>query len=110
MAEQLTIPELNGGVPLDDPTDSQLYVVKDGADYPLNFNDMFKFIYRSNPSESCNGSEGQVITYSTPFINLKPHIFDFLGIGIEVTAWDENGFTITSYGSGTFGYLTMKSQ
>jgi C-terminal processing protease CtpA/Prc len=36
----------------------------------------------------------------------KPIIVDYEGIGIEVTAFDDNGFTITSLSAGTFGYLT----
>lgn len=110
MAELTKMADLNGGVPIDDPTDCQFWVSKAGADYPIDFDTFFRYIYRANPSESCDGTMGQVIAYSETFLNVKPQIFDFLGIGIEVTAWDENGFTINSYGAGTFGYLTIKSR
>jgi hypothetical protein len=67
----------------------------------------FEEVVRSNDSENCDGTEGQVITYSSPLTNAqKPIIVDYEGIGIEVTAFDDNGFTITSLSAGTFGYLT----
>ena len=73
----------------------------------LQSSQAFEDVARSNDAESCNGSVGQVITYSSPLTNAqKPIIVDFAGIGIEVTAFDNNGFTITSLSAGTFGYLT----
>lgn len=67
----------------------------------------FEDVARSNDAETCNGTVGQVITYSTPLTNAQsPIIVDKSGIGIEVTAFDDNGFTITSLSAGTFGYLT----
>jgi hypothetical protein len=110
MAEQVTIPELNEGVPLSDATDSQFYVVKDGQDYPLNFDTIFAYIYRANPELTADGTEGQTITYSTPFLNIKPTIFDPLGLGIELVSWDETGFVINSYGTGNFAYITLKTR
>lgn len=67
----------------------------------------FETVARRNDNESCNGAAGQVITYSSTLTNAgKPIIDDFEGIGIEVTAFDNDGFTITSLASGNFGYLT----
>lgn len=110
MAEQQTILELNGGVPLDDPTSGVLYMVKDGVDYPLEFDTLFKYIYRANPDEDADGTNGQTIIYSTPFLNVKPSIFDPLGLGVELVSWDENGFTINSYGAGKFSWITIKNR
>jgi hypothetical protein len=67
----------------------------------------FEDVARSNDSESCDGTVEQVIVYSSPLINAQsPIIVDKNGIGIEVTAFDDDGFTITSLAAGTFGYLT----
>lgn len=66
---------------------------------------------RANDNVSANGSAGQVITYSTPMTSaVRPIINDYNGLGIIVTAFDANGFTITSLTSGYFGYLTTLNQ
>ena len=63
---------------------------------------------RKEDSESCDGSVNQVIAYSSSLTNAgRPIINDHEGIGIEVTAFDEDGFTITSLSAGTFGYITF---
>lgn len=62
--------------------------------------------YRRNMSVAANGSAGQTISYSSTFINVRPVIFDYEGLGIEVTAFDADGFTITSLTAGNFGYET----
>lgn len=73
----------------------------------LQSSQAFEDVARSNDNESCNGAAGQVITYSSTLTNAqKPIIVDFDGIGIEVTAFDDDGFTITSLSAGNFGYLT----
>jgi hypothetical protein len=68
---------------------------------------MVTSILRHDSSVACNGSSGQVITYSTPFSNVKPIIDDYEGRGIEITAYNANGFTITSIEAGNFGYVTL---
>lgn len=110
MAEQVTVLDLNGGVPITDPTNGIFYVVIGGVDYPIEFESLFRYIYRANQNETCDGTLNQVITYSEPFLNVKPQIFDFMGIGIEIVSWDETGFVINSYGVGEFGYLTLKER
>jgi hypothetical protein len=63
---------------------------------------------RSRLSESCNGSPGQVIAFSAQFVaTYALQIIDYDGIGIEVTAQDEDGFTITSLSAGNFGYIAL---
>jgi hypothetical protein len=110
MAALVKVTELNGGIPLDDPTSGTLYIVKNGLDYPIEFDTLFKYIYRGNSAETCDGTNGQVITYGEPFLNEKPAIFDALQLGIELVSWDETGFVINSVDAGTFGYLTIKTR
>ncbi len=65
-------------------------------------------LVRSQLSEACNGSAGQVIAFSSQFVNVYAlSILDYDGIGIEVTAQDQDGFTITSLSAGNFGYIAM---
>lgn len=65
-------------------------------------------IMRSKLSESCNGSPGQIIAFSSEFVTTYAlSILDYDGIGIEVTAQDEDGFTITSLSAGDFGYIAL---
>ena len=54
---------------------------------------------------TCNGTVGQVISYPSVRSNTAPAIIDYEGIGITVTAFDEDGFTITSLSAGNFGYI-----
>lgn len=75
-------------------TDAQLATIASGADY------------RRNMAVSANGSEGQTISYTSTFVNVRPAIFDYNGLGIQVTSFDADGFTITSLTSGNFGYET----
>lgn len=65
-------------------------------------------LVRSKLSQACNGSAGQVIAFSSQFVSVYAlAILDYEGIGIEVTAQDENGFTITSLSAGNFGYIAL---
>jgi hypothetical protein len=59
-------------------------------------------------AEVCTGAVGQVITYSTSFTgDYVLSIIDYEGIGIEVTASDTEGFTITSLSAGNFYYIAI---
>lgn len=63
---------------------------------------------RSKLVEACNGTVGQVIGFSSVFASAYAiNIIDYDGIGITVTAHDENGFTITSLSAGNFGYIAL---
>jgi hypothetical protein len=65
-------------------------------------------ILRSKLSEACNGAPGQVIAFSSQFVTTYAlSIIDYDEIGIEVTAQDEDGFTITSLSAGNFGYIAL---
>jgi hypothetical protein len=65
-------------------------------------------LVRSQLSEACNGTVGQVIPFSSQFVNVYAlSILDYNGVGIGVTAQDEDGFTITSLGVGNFGYIAL---
>jgi len=65
-------------------------------------------IVRSKLNETCDGTAGQVIGFSSQFANMYAlSIIDHEGIGISATAQDEDGFTITSLSAGTFGYIAM---
>ena len=68
-------------------------------------------LLRSQLSESCNGGAGQVIAFSSQFASVYAlEIIDYNGIGIEVTAQDQDGFTITSLSAGNFGYIALIEQ
>jgi len=106
MADQVNI--MDASIPeTTDPTNGYQYIVKSGIDYRIANSNLYKNVLRSKMSETCNGTVGQVITYSSAFLSLQPLVIDYQGIGIEVTDFDENGFTITSLGSGNFAYLTI---
>lgn len=65
-------------------------------------------LVRSKLNETCDGTAGQVIGFSSEFANAYAlSIIDHEGIGIAVTAHDQNGFTITSLSAGTFGYIAL---
>jgi hypothetical protein len=57
---------------------------------------------------ACNGAPGQVIGFSSQFASVYAlSIIDYDGIGITVSAQDEDGFTIESLSAGNFGYIAM---
>jgi hypothetical protein len=63
-------------------------------------------LIRAQHNIACTGSVGQVIAFSTQFVtDYAITIIDFSGIGIQVTAQDEDGFTITSLSAGNFSYI-----
>jgi hypothetical protein len=65
-------------------------------------------IARSQLTESASGTIGQVIAFSAQFVGTYAlAILDYEGIGIEVTAQDADGFTITSLSAGNFGYIAL---
>lgn len=65
-------------------------------------------LVRAQLSVSANGAEGQVIAFSSQFVvTYAIQVIDYNGIGIEVTAQDQDGFTITSLKSGNFGYIAL---
>jgi len=66
---------------------------------------------RSKLAEVCSGTADEVIAFSTQFVTVYAlQIIDYNGIGIEVTAQDEDGFTITSLSVGNFGYIALIEQ
>lgn len=63
-------------------------------------------LIRAEHNIACNGSPGQTITFSAQFVSVYAiTIIDFEGIGIEITAQDQDGFTITSLSAGNFSYI-----
>ena len=65
-------------------------------------------LVRSQLAESCNGTVGQTIAFSSQFVNVYAlSILDYNGLGVEATAQDEDGFTITNLSAGNFGYIAM---
>lgn len=63
-------------------------------------------LIRAQHNIACNGIVGQVIAFSSQFVTeYAITIIDFAGIGIAVTAQDEDGFTITSLSAGFFSYI-----
>lgn len=68
-------------------------------------------ILRAQLAESCSGTLGETITFSAQFVSTYAlEIIDYDGIGIEVTAQDQDGFTITSLAAGSFGYIALVEQ
>lgn len=63
---------------------------------------------RAKLNETCNGTNGQNRTFSSEFVTVFAlEIIDYNGIGIEVTAQDQTGFTINSLSAGEFGYIAL---
>ena len=63
---------------------------------------------RSKLVETCDGTNGQFIPFSSQFVSVYAlEIIDYNGIGIGVTAQDENGITIDSFSAGEFGYIAL---
>jgi len=73
-------------------------------DVAANSGNISDLDYRRNMAVAATGAPGQVVAYSTTFFDVVPTIFDYNGLGIEVTAHDADGFTITSLTVGDFGY------
>jgi len=83
--------------------------VEKAVKFPELLSEILKQILRHDTNVECDGSEDQRIDYSTPMTeSIRPLIDDYDGLGIQVEAYDENGFTITSLSAGHFGYLTIK--
>jgi hypothetical protein len=65
-------------------------------------------IVRSGINIVATGAAGQVIAFSSQFVgSYALQIIDPNGLGIEVTASDEDGFTITPGSAGNFGYIAL---
>lgn len=65
-------------------------------------------IARSSLAETSTGTNGQVIAFSSQFVGTYAlAILDYNGLGISVTAQDEDGFTIDSLTAGDFGYIAL---
>ena len=65
-------------------------------------------LFRRKTAITANGSAGQSITYTTPLTSAgRPILDDYQGLGLTVTAYTDNGFTLTSLASGLFGYVTF---
>lgn len=66
-------------------------------------------LMRTKLQEAATGLSGQVIAFSSQFVSptYALQIIDYNGLGIEVTAQDEDGFTITSLTAGDFGYIAL---
>ena len=65
-------------------------------------------VMRTKLVETCNGTAGQVIAFSSIFVSTYAlQIIDYDGIGITSSAQDENGFTIESLSAGNFGYIAL---
>lgn len=59
-------------------------------------------------SATANGSVGQVIAYSSAFdANSVVGVIDNNALGVQVTANDADGFTITSLTAGDFIYFAL---
>jgi hypothetical protein len=68
-------------------------------------------LIRSQLVVSATGAPGQVVPFTSQFVNVYAlAILDYNGIGITVTAQDEDGFTIESLSAGNFGYIAMIEQ
>jgi hypothetical protein len=71
---------------------------------PLTAADLF----RSKLSQAVTAGVGQVITFSSQFVTTYAiQLIDYDELGIEVTAQDEDGFTVTALTSGNFGYIAL---
>lgn len=88
-----------------DPTNGYEYIVKENVDYRILTANKFKGLLRIDMDVDTDGTSNQRINYSSPFLNQKPIIFDYEGIGIEVIAFDASGFNISSDSIVKFGYL-----
>ncbi len=65
-------------------------------------------IARAKLTVAATGTVGQVIAYTSQFVAACAiQIIDYNGLGIEITAQDADGFTITSGIAGNFGYIAL---
>ena len=71
---------------------------------PLTAADLF----RSKLSQAVIAGTGKVIAFSSQFVTTYAiQLIDYDELGIEVTAQDEDGFTVTALTSGNFGYIAL---
>jgi hypothetical protein len=65
-------------------------------------------LVRSAINIAATGAANQVIAFSSQFVgSYALQIIDYEGLGIEIKALDENGFTITPGSAGNFGYIAL---
>lgn len=65
-------------------------------------------IARSALAVAATGAPGQTVAFSSQFVGTYAlAILDYNGLGIEVTAQDEDGFTVDSLTAGNFGYIAL---
>lgn len=68
-------------------------------------------LVRAQLSVTATGAAGQVIPFTSQFVTTYAlQIIDYEGLGIDITAQDEDGFTITPGSAGTFGYIALIEQ
>lgn len=65
-------------------------------------------LMRTKLQQAATATNGLVIAFSTQFVTTYAlEIIDYNGLGIEVTAQDEDGFTINCLTAGNFAYIAL---
>lgn len=65
-------------------------------------------LIRAKYNEAMTAPAGELIAFSSQFVNdYVLNIIDQNGLGIEVTAQDADGFTITAGSAGLFSYIAI---
>ena len=103
MAELINILELNEGIALEDPTSATFYCVKNGQDYPIEYETLRAFFNQDKRAKGAIAATAgeQTITFevggvATPLASANYSILiwsDVEGM-VTPTAQDENGFTV----------------
>lgn len=118
MAEQVNILQLNSGVPFTDPTSGYLYIVIGGIDGFISTDNLLKYMLgkeniRAHGSvavtEGSNDIVFEVDGVPTALASADYSIilFENSGIGNEITAQDEEGFTINAANDGLLNYIVI---
>jgi hypothetical protein len=112
MADQITIPELDVAI---DPTNGLIYIIIGGVDYQISYDDLVKYCLKNinervGTASLIAGSQDvifQVNGVDTPMDTANYVIIPYskTGIAFEITAWDENGFTIDSLEAQDIDYI-----
>lgn len=121
MADEKNILQLNEGVPIEDPTGGFLYIVVDGQDYPISYEDLVKFVlssdkYRAAQNVTITAGSNEILfqkdAAATPMAS-DSYALIIQPLG-DVTLDTENiiktinGFTVEALNSGNIDYIAMQ--
>lgn len=115
MAEQVNILQLNNGIPANNPVNGYLYIVIDGKDYFISYEDLVKYQLVKNKvrAGTINLIEGDnLITFKqdeedSPLSNDQYAVIIYPNDGIDISNKTASGFSVNSLQARTLNYIAI---